>query len=136
MTRKPASFARAYESINRRLRIQVEISRAFSSLEPPADVITKSFKAIWDTGSTDTVITERVVEQCKLKCTGKVQMHGTKGPRIAKANNYEVFKEYVDKGESGTVSERPELQELLNDARRGMFKREKLCYEVNEEEAF
>ena len=41
---------------------------------------------------------------------------------FAKANNYEIFKEYVDKGESGTISERPELQELLNDARSGRFK--------------
>jgi len=40
---------------------------------------------------------------------------------FAQANNYEIFKEYVDKGESGTISERPQLQELLNDARRGMF---------------
>lgn len=41
---------------------------------------------------------------------------------FAQANNYEIFKEYIDKGESGTLSERPELQELLNDATRGMFK--------------
>lgn len=40
---------------------------------------------------------------------------------FADANNYEIFKEYIDKGESGTLSERPRLQELLNDARRGMF---------------
>jgi len=55
---------------------------------------------------------------------------------FAQANNYEIFKEYVDKGESGTLSERPELRELLNHATRGMFKREKLCYQVSEEEAF
>jgi len=41
---------------------------------------------------------------------------------FAQANNYEIFKEYIDKGESGTLSERPELQELLNDAGRGIFK--------------
>lgn len=41
---------------------------------------------------------------------------------FAQANSYEIFREYIDKGESGTLSERPELQELLNDARRGMFK--------------
>jgi len=40
---------------------------------------------------------------------------------FAQANDYEVFKEYIDKGESGTIAERPQLQELLNDARRGMF---------------
>lgn len=55
---------------------------------------------------------------------------------FAEANNYEVFKEHVDKGESGILSERPEFQQLLNDATRRMFKREKLCYEINEEEAF
>ncbi len=41
---------------------------------------------------------------------------------FAKTTDYEIFKEYVDKGESGTISERPQLQEFLRDARQGMFK--------------
>ena len=41
---------------------------------------------------------------------------------FAKSSDCEIFKEYVDKGESGTISERPQLQQLLSSARKGMFK--------------
>lgn len=41
---------------------------------------------------------------------------------FAQANNYEIFKEYVDEGASGTASDRPQLQKLLGDAKRGYFK--------------
>jgi len=41
---------------------------------------------------------------------------------FAQANNYEIFKEYVDAGISGTTSDRPQLRELFNDAKRGYFK--------------
>lgn len=40
---------------------------------------------------------------------------------FARMNNHEIFKEYVDDGASGTTSDRPQLQELLNDAERGWF---------------
>lgn len=39
----------------------------------------------------------------------------------AQVNNCEIFKEYIDEGVSGTTADRPQLQELLDDARRGMF---------------
>lgn len=41
---------------------------------------------------------------------------------FAQINNYEIFKEYVDEGISGTISDRPQLRELFNDAERGYFK--------------
>jgi len=41
---------------------------------------------------------------------------------FAQGNNYEIFKEYVDGGISGTISDRPQLQELFKDAERGYFK--------------
>jgi len=41
---------------------------------------------------------------------------------FAQINNYEIFKEYVDEGISGTISDRPQLQELFKDAERGYFK--------------
>ncbi|TKJ47017.1 hypothetical protein CEE34_06000 [Candidatus Aerophobetes bacterium Ae_b3a] len=40
---------------------------------------------------------------------------------FAQANEYEVFKEYIDEGVSGTTADRPQLGELLDDARTGMF---------------
>lgn len=41
---------------------------------------------------------------------------------FSKTNNYNIFKEYVDKRESSTVSKRPQLQELLSDVRERMVK--------------
>jgi len=41
---------------------------------------------------------------------------------FAQANNYEIFKEYVDEGISGTTSDRPQLGELFNDAEKRLFK--------------
>ena len=41
---------------------------------------------------------------------------------FGKTNNYNIFKEYVDKGDSSTVSERPQLQELLSDVGKRMVK--------------
>ena len=40
---------------------------------------------------------------------------------FAQANNYEIFKEYVDEGASGSTSDRPQLGELFNDAKRAYF---------------
>ena len=41
---------------------------------------------------------------------------------FAKADNYRIFKEYIDEGISGTTSDRPQLKELFNDAEAGLFK--------------
>lgn len=41
---------------------------------------------------------------------------------FARINSYEIFKEYVDAGISGTTSDRPQLRELFCDAERGYFK--------------
>lgn len=41
---------------------------------------------------------------------------------FAQINNYEIFKEYIDEGISGTISDRPQLRELFNDAGREYFK--------------
>jgi len=40
---------------------------------------------------------------------------------FAKTNNYEIYKEYVDPGYSGTVDDRPGYQELLEDSLKGKF---------------
>jgi predicted aspartyl protease len=39
----------------------------------------KEFEAIWDTGASGTVITEKVVKECGLKPTGVVEVHTAKG---------------------------------------------------------
>ena len=40
---------------------------------------------------------------------------------FARTHKYEIFKEYVDEGASGSTSDRSQLKELLSDAQRGFF---------------
>jgi hypothetical protein len=51
----------------------------------PADQIgpndTKQFNAIWDTGATGSVITQRVVDTCGLQPIGIAQVHGVHGTK-------------------------------------------------------
>ena len=41
------------------------------------------FKALWDTGATNSVITERVVQECNLVPTGKTFVYGVNGRHLA-----------------------------------------------------
>jgi hypothetical protein len=47
---------------------------------PPVPV---EFEAIWDTGATASVITQRVVDACGLQPIGMVEVHGVHGTRPA-----------------------------------------------------
>lgn len=75
MGRLPLAVTTKYTSITRTLLNEVYITQAFdpsSSPKPPTptDVGAKKFKAIWDTGATGTVISQRVIDECGLKPTG------------------------------------------------------------------
>lgn len=41
------------------------------------------FTALWDTGATNSVITQKVIDGCGLKPTGMKQVHGVHGPQVA-----------------------------------------------------
>ena len=41
------------------------------------------FKALWDTGATNSVITEQVVQKCNLVPTGKTFVYGVNGRHLA-----------------------------------------------------
>ena len=41
--------------------------------------------------------------------------------KFAKSSRWRIFREYVDRGESGTSSSHPELNQLMDDARKGKF---------------
>ena len=54
-----------------------EVGVAASGVSKRKD--SKSFLAVWDTGATATVITNRVVAECGLKETGMTEVHGVHG---------------------------------------------------------
>ena len=80
---KPAAFSFTANRLLRALIAPVEVAAAFSlteqSTKPPQ---LYPFKAIWDTGATNTVITPTVVQQCGLKPISIAQVQGVHGASL------------------------------------------------------
>lgn len=85
------AFTSSYTGLSTVLENDVLISKAF---DPSPDRVkseefqTKQYKAIWDTGATGTVITQKVVDECDLKAIGVTEVFTAKGK--SKANLYLV----------------------------------------------
>lgn len=56
----------------------VRIGEAFDPKQPPKQ-LPPLFTAIWDTGATSSVITQKVIDQCGLKATGMAVVHTAQG---------------------------------------------------------
>ena len=79
---KQASFTTSYKRMVNRLRNQVHIGKPLISEEPSNDAKLRTYTALWDTGATNTVITQRVVRECGLKPTGMAEVHHVGGSEI------------------------------------------------------
>ncbi len=109
MSIKPKPFTIKYEGIAREIKSEITISKSFNPNNPPTDIIQKSFIAIWDTGATNSVISKRVIEECRLKPTGFAEMVTVAGFHAANTyfvnfiltNNYEVNGVHVCEGDIG-----------------------------------
>jgi len=49
------------------------------------------FKAIWDTGATSCVITQAVVDKCKLAPTGMTRVYGVHGPEVTETYLVNIY---------------------------------------------
>ena len=88
---KTLSFTAKYSGISTVLISNVLISKAFDSLLEkvnPNNYNTNGYKAIWDTGATGTVITQKAVDECALSPTGVVEVQTAAGK--TRANSYLV----------------------------------------------
>ena len=85
------AFTSSYTGLSNVLANDVLISKTF---DPSPERIkseefqTKQYKAIWDTGATGTVITQKVVDDCDLKPIGVTEVYTAKGK--SKTNLYLV----------------------------------------------
>jgi hypothetical protein len=61
------------------LATDCSVAEAFDPKDPSVKPKWAPFKAIWDTGATGCVITQRVVDACGLKPIGMVQVAGVHG---------------------------------------------------------
>jgi len=73
------SFTAEASGIARVLTSEAHISQPFSPSSPPKSPNLTRFTAIWDTGATGSVITEKVVKRCGLKPIGMVTAHTASG---------------------------------------------------------
>lgn len=93
------------------LQTACKVAEAFDPSQPPPHPALHDFVAIWDTGATNSCITERVVNTCALKATGMTQVHGVGGVQLSEAylvnlwlpNNLGVQQVRVTKGSVATA---------------------------------
>lgn len=75
----PKSFVSSYSGISNVLQNRVHIAEAFNPSTitgriTPQNLGAKEYGAIWDTGATNTIITQKVVNDCGLKPIGRTQL--------------------------------------------------------------
>ena len=76
--KEPKAFTSSYNGRSSVLANTVSITEAFDPARPPANA-PKEFLAVWDTGATNSVITENVIVQCQLQPTGITEVHTAQG---------------------------------------------------------
>ena len=77
------AFNVAYPGISRVLVSEVQITSAFEPSNPPTEADRKKFLAIWDTGATNSVITQKVVQDCGLSPISMVNVHTASGEALS-----------------------------------------------------
>jgi predicted aspartyl protease len=76
------TFTSSYNRISNVLINEVLITKAFNPTQSAIDTFSskcKKYHAIWDTGATGTVITNKVIQKCNLHPIGIVEVHGISG---------------------------------------------------------
>jgi len=79
----PRSFTLSFNKIVNVLITPVGISKGFDPTKIIKTPPLEKFNAIWDTGATNTVISQRVIKKCKLEPIGIVQVHTAGGTKLS-----------------------------------------------------
>ena len=77
------AFNIVYDRLTNVLITDVTVCPGFSPPSAPDPACTKPFKAIWDTGATNTVITLKVAQDCNLKPISATVVKTANGDRIS-----------------------------------------------------
>jgi len=73
------------------LKNQCGISSAFDPASGGVAPPLTQFDAIWDTGATNSVITQKVIDTCGLVATGMTQVHGVHGVSASETFLVNIF---------------------------------------------
>lgn len=84
MQQQTHSFTTLYSGRANVLTNEIQIAPAFDPRHTKDHPPHKKYLAIWDTGATNSVISEKVIAECNLKPTGIVQVHGISGEKTSK----------------------------------------------------
>jgi hypothetical protein len=77
--RQPIAFTTSYNGRSNILANKVSVAEAFNPESQPEPPTSKEFTAIWDTGATNSAVTQTVIDQCLLKPTGITEVHTASG---------------------------------------------------------
>jgi predicted aspartyl protease len=80
---KANAFNIAYSGLSPVLKSEVHITSPFEPSNPPKEADRKQFLAIWDTGATNSVITQKVVQDCSLSPISMVKVHTASGEALS-----------------------------------------------------
>jgi predicted aspartyl protease len=83
LTPPTMSFTARCDRLSRVLLSKADITEAFNPATSPPPKNHQTFFAIWDTGATNTVISQRVASACGLKPTGMAKVHTANDERLA-----------------------------------------------------
>ncbi len=73
------SFTIKYEGIARELTSDIQVDQSCNKNDVFFDIKAPKFSAIWDTGATQSVITQNVVDTCDLTPVGMTRAHTVNG---------------------------------------------------------
>lgn len=79
MTTQVRAFTSRFPGLSVVLANQVRVVEAYGFNDPIPVAQAKEFTALWDTGATNSVITQRVVDECLLKPTGMTTVYHAQG---------------------------------------------------------
>jgi len=88
MQAESRAFTSVYNGMSNVLINDVGVIEAFDPRITSPPQSTKSFKAVWDTGATNSAISSRVVAECQLVPSGKINVSTPSGSSIT--NTYLV----------------------------------------------
>lgn len=83
VTIQSRAFNIAYAGRVNALVSEVHITSAFDPSHPPSDSELKKYLAIWDTGATNSVITQKVVQECDLMPIAVTKVNTASGERLS-----------------------------------------------------
>ena len=83
MQQEPRSFTLVSNKIVNVLITLIGLSEPFDPLTRKKKKSFKAFNAIWDTGATNTVISQRVIKECKLEPISMVKVYTAGGTKLS-----------------------------------------------------